>query len=86
MNLLLLLQRTRRQASPRPRPVPDCPTATPCRPLPQHLESLLSERTRVVSVVHVSNMLGCITDMAAVARMAHKVGPALGWAELAGLS
>lgn len=40
----------------------------------QHLESLLTERTRVVSVVHVSNMLGFVTNIAEVARLAHKVG------------
>ena len=39
----------------------------------QHLESLLSDRTRVVALVHVSNTLGCITDIAQVSRLAHKV-------------
>ncbi|GAB4821954.1 hypothetical protein N2152v2_009000 [Parachlorella kessleri] len=39
----------------------------------QHLESLLNDRTRVVAVVHVSNTLGCITDMAQVASLAHKM-------------
>lgn len=42
------------------------PACCPPPPLPplacmQHLESLLTERTRVVSVVHVSNMPGSVT-------------------------
>lgn len=45
----------------------------PCKLPLQHLESLLSERTRVVSIVLVSNMLGFITDMEAVVRLARKV-------------
>ncbi len=45
----------------------------------QHLESLLSERTRVVSVVHVSNMLGFITNMQEVGRLAHQVRLSVGY-------
>ncbi|MBK8974629.1 MAG: aminotransferase class V-fold PLP-dependent enzyme [Planctomycetes bacterium] len=38
------------------------------------LDALLSERTRVVAVHHVSNLLGRIEDVAAIAARAHAVG------------
>ncbi|RLG51535.1 MAG: cysteine desulfurase [Thermoproteota archaeon] len=36
------------------------------------LEKLLSERTRLVAVVHVSNVLGVVNDVRRIARLAHK--------------
>jgi selenocysteine lyase/cysteine desulfurase len=39
-----------------------------------HLESLLSERTKLVAINHVSNTLGCVNDVKAVAAAAHAVG------------
>ena len=38
------------------------------------LEGMLSEKTRLVSVVHVSNGLGTVNPVAEVARLAHSVG------------
>lgn len=38
------------------------------------LDELLDERTRVVAVVHVSNLLGEVVDVAAIARRARAVG------------
>ena len=38
------------------------------------LEGILNARTRVVSVAHVSNVLGIINPVEEVVRMAHKVG------------
>lgn len=38
------------------------------------LPGLLSERTRIVSITHVSNALGTVNPVAEVARMAHAVG------------
>jgi cysteine desulfurase / selenocysteine lyase len=38
------------------------------------LRGMLSERTRLVGVVHVSNVLGTINPVAEVARLAHDVG------------
>lgn len=38
------------------------------------LKQLLSDRTRIVAIVHVSNLLGGILDVAEVARLAHAVG------------
>lgn len=38
------------------------------------LKGLLGSRTRVVSVVHTSNVLGTINPVAEIARMAHEVG------------
>jgi len=38
------------------------------------LEALLSDRTRIVAVAQVSNLLGEIDDMRRIARMAHAVG------------
>jgi cysteine desulfurase / selenocysteine lyase len=39
-----------------------------------HLRSLLSERTRIVSVGHVSNAVGTIHPVQEIVRMAHEVG------------
>jgi cysteine desulfurase / selenocysteine lyase len=39
-----------------------------------HLRSLLSERTRIVSVGHVSNAVGTIHPVREIVRMAHEVG------------
>ena len=39
-----------------------------------HLESLLTSRTRVVSFNHVSNALGTINPVREIARLAHEVG------------
>ena len=39
--------------------------------------SLLSERTKLVSVVHVSNALGTINPVAEIVRLAHEVGAAV---------
>ena len=36
--------------------------------------SLLSDKTKLVSVVHVSNTLGCINPVAEITRLAHQVG------------
>lgn len=41
--------------------------------LPQ-FQTLLSEKTKLVAVVHVSNTLGCITPVAQIAELAHAVG------------
>ncbi len=40
----------------------------------EDLDSLLCERTRLVAVAHVSNVVGSIVDVAEVARRAHAVG------------
>jgi len=40
----------------------------------QHFKSLLSARTRLVSLVHVSNMLGAVTDTGYVVEEAGRVG------------
>jgi len=39
-----------------------------------HLKSLLSERTRLVSLAHVSNVLGCVNPVAEVVELARGVG------------
>lgn len=39
-----------------------------------HLISLLNERTKIVSIVHVSNTLGCINPIKKISQEAHKVG------------
>ncbi len=39
-----------------------------------HYRSLLSPRTKLVSVVHVSNTLGCINPVKAIAAEAHAIG------------
>jgi cysteine desulfurase / selenocysteine lyase len=41
------------------------------------LEALLTPRTRLVAIAHVSNVLGSIADIARVARAAHAVGAKL---------
>ncbi|MEL6862100.1 MAG: cysteine desulfurase [Pseudomonadota bacterium] len=38
------------------------------------LEAALSEKTRMVAVTHMSNVLGTVTDAAEIARLAHNVG------------
>ena len=38
------------------------------------LDELLDERTKVVAVVHVSNLIGAIVDIAPIAQRAHAVG------------
>ncbi|WP_267383750.1 SufS family cysteine desulfurase [Cyanobacterium sp. uoEpiScrs1] len=40
----------------------------------EHFKSLLSSKTRLVSIVHVSNTLGCINPVREVTSMAHQVG------------
>ncbi len=40
----------------------------------EHFKSLLSEKTKLVSVVHVSNTLGCINPVKEICAQAHKVG------------
>ncbi|HAE05184.1 MAG TPA: cysteine desulfurase [Richelia sp.] len=39
-----------------------------------HFKTLLSERTKLVSVVHVSNTLGCINPVSEISRLAHSYG------------
>jgi len=46
----------------------------------EHLESLLSERTRVVAFPWASNAVGTLVDAARVAELAHSVG-ALAWVD-----
>ncbi len=38
------------------------------------LEAVLSEKTRMVAITHMSNVLGTVTDAAEIARLAHRVG------------
>lgn len=38
------------------------------------LQAALSEKTRMVAITHMSNVLGTVTDAAEIARMAHAVG------------
>lgn len=40
----------------------------------ESLAPLLNERTRLVALPHVSNITGCINDIASITRMAHNVG------------
>jgi cysteine desulfurase / selenocysteine lyase len=40
----------------------------------EHYQSLLSNRTKLVSVVHVSNMLGCVTPVNEITKLAHSFG------------
>lgn len=40
----------------------------------EHYQSLLSQKTKLVSVVHVSNTLGCINPVKAIAQEAHAIG------------
>ena len=42
-----------------------------------HFRTLLSPRTRLISLVHVSNVLGCVLDAAYVAEQARAVGARL---------
>jgi len=39
-----------------------------------HYQLLLSNRTKLVSVVHVSNMLGCVTPVTKITQLAHDLG------------
>ncbi|MBQ0878215.1 cysteine desulfurase-like protein [Streptomyces rochei] len=45
--------------------------------LPEHIEAVLSPRTRLVAVTAASNLIGTVPDVAAVARLAHEVGALL---------
>ncbi|MFA0841461.1 cysteine desulfurase-like protein [Streptomyces rochei] len=45
--------------------------------LPEHIEAVLSPRTRLVAVTAASNLIGTMPDVAAVARLAHGVGALL---------
>ncbi len=40
----------------------------------EHYKSLLSDKTKLVSVVHVSNTLGCINPVKEIAALAHQYG------------
>ncbi|MBD2038889.1 SufS family cysteine desulfurase [Leptolyngbya sp. FACHB-321] len=40
----------------------------------EHFKSLLSDRTKLVSVVHVSNTLGCINPVKEICALAHQYG------------
>ncbi|PLZ97053.1 cysteine desulfurase [Fischerella thermalis CCMEE 5268] len=40
----------------------------------EHFQRLLSDKTKLVSVVHVSNTLGCINPVAEICTLAHKYG------------
>mmetsp|Transcript_20419 Transcript_20419/g.47779 ORF Transcript_20419/g.47779 Transcript_20419/m.47779 type:complete len:533 (+) Transcript_20419:52-1650(+) len=40
----------------------------------EHLESLLTARTKLVAFTHVSNVLGCINPVRRIAEAAHRVG------------
>lgn len=40
----------------------------------QHFKSLLSDKTKLVSVVHVSNTLGCINPVKEIVELAHHYG------------
>ena len=42
-----------------------------------HLETLISSRTKLVSIAHVSNTLGCVNPVADVVRLAKGVGAAV---------
>lgn len=48
-------------------------TPTHARP-PQHLRELVTPRTKLISLVHVSNMLGGVLDVQAVVEAARPVG------------
>jgi cysteine desulfurase/selenocysteine lyase len=43
----------------------------------EELEALLSDRTRIVAVVHVSNSLGTVNPVGEITRMAHERGAAV---------
>lgn len=40
----------------------------------EHFKSLLSDKTKLVSVVHVSNTLGCINPVQEIGQLAHRYG------------
>lgn len=40
----------------------------------EHFKTLLSEKTKLVTVVHISNTLGCVNPVAEIAQLAHQVG------------
>lgn len=40
----------------------------------KQLAELITPRTRLVSLVHVSNMLGCVADTQTIVELAQKVG------------
>lgn len=40
----------------------------------EYFERLLSEKTKLVAVVHISNTLGCVNPVAEISRLAHQVG------------
>ena len=39
-----------------------------------HVQAVLSDRTRLVAITHASNAIGSVTDVAGIAAMAHAVG------------
>ncbi|MEE3392757.1 MAG: SufS family cysteine desulfurase [Lachnospiraceae bacterium] len=41
---------------------------------PEDLEALVSDRTRLVAITQISNVLGCLNDIKAMAAIAHKAG------------
>ena len=43
----------------------------------EHLRSLVTERTKLVSIAHVSNTLGCVNPIREVAELAHAAGAKL---------
>ncbi|MFH8974622.1 cysteine desulfurase-like protein [Streptomyces sp. NPDC017890] len=45
--------------------------------LPEHIEAVLSPRTRLVAVTAASNLIGTMPDLAAIARLVHGVGALL---------
>lgn len=45
--------------------------------LPEHIEAVLSPRTRLVAVTAASNLIGTMPDLPAIARLAHGVGALL---------
>ena len=44
---------------------------------PENLEKVISKKTKVVSVAHVTNVLGYIVDIKAIAKITHKYGAIL---------
>jgi len=40
----------------------------------EHFKSLISDRTKLVSTVHVSNTLGCINPVQEIIAIAHQYG------------
>jgi cysteine desulfurase/selenocysteine lyase len=43
----------------------------------EYFERLLSEKTKLVAVVHISNTLGCVNPVAEISRLAHQAGAKL---------